>query len=231
MPLDLIGSLIVACSETFNLKNSGKTIAQAFDDQIATLHLYKRHKVEVRWGIVFTAFGCNYESDIPLSVVLDRCKRLLQIASDQDIQHIVVAATNATFADTHVRVGVLPGWGGSQLLAQTVGPMRARYIALTGNYIDAATAKDWGLVLDVVLPEQLMPHCRNIAQDILSADQGTMRDYRGIMREGLKKTAEEGCELESRIGKARLARFGAANFRKTREQVMKRGQGQAGKDN
>lgn len=109
--------------------------------------------------------------------------------------------------------------------------MRARYIALTGNYIDASTAKDWGLVLDVVSPEQLMPHCRNIAQDILSADQGTMRDYRGIMREGLKKTAEEGCELESRIGKARLARFDAANFRKTREQVMKRGQGQAGKDN
>lgn len=144
---------------------------------------------------------------------------------------IVVAATNATFADTHVRVGVLPGWGGSQLLAQTVGPMRARYIALTGNYIDAATAKDWGLVLDVVSPEQLMPHCRKIAQDILSADQGTMRDYRRIMREGLKKTAEEGCELESRIGKARLARFDVANFRKTREQVMKRGQGQAGKDN
>lgn len=115
MPLDLIGSLIVACSETFNLKNTGKTIAQAFGDQIATLHLYKRHKVEVRWGIVFTAFGCNYEGDIPLSVVLDRCKRLLQIASDQDIQ-----LKGLYLADT-------VGWANPRSIQQRVGAVRERW--------------------------------------------------------------------------------------------------------
>lgn len=141
---------------------------------------------------------------------------------------ILVAASNASFADTHVHVGVLPGWGGSQLLAQFVGPMRARYIALTGNFIDAQTAKEWGLVLNVVEPEKLMPFCRKIAQDILNVDQGTMREYRALMREGLKKTAEAGCEMESRLGKRRLARFDAADFRKTREMVMNRGKTQLG---
>jgi enoyl-CoA hydratase len=139
---------------------------------------------------------------------------------------ILVAASNATFADTHVHVGVLPGWGGSQLLPRIVGPMRARYLALTGNFIDAQTAKQWGLVLDVVTQRELMPYCRKIAQDITHVDQGTMRDYRTLMRDGLRKTAEAGLELESRIGKQRLARFDAANFRKTREKVMNRGKNQ-----
>ena len=141
---------------------------------------------------------------------------------------IRVAASNASFSDTHVRIGVLPGWGGSQLLVQAVGPMRARYIALTGNYIDAATAKEWGLVLDVLPPEQLMPHCVKIAQDILSADQGTMRDYLALMREGMNRTVEAGFDMESRIGKARLARFDIEGFRRTRLQVMSRGKNQVG---
>lgn len=137
-----------------------------------------------------------------------------------------VASANASFADTHVRVGVLPGWGGSQLLVRAVGPMRASYIGLTGNYVDAQMAKDWGLVLDVVPPDELMPYCRKLAQDILSADQGTMRDYRSLMREGVHRTVAEGLAAESLVGKVRLARFDAAEFKRTREQVMNRGQDQ-----
>jgi enoyl-CoA hydratase len=142
---------------------------------------------------------------------------------------ILVATPNARFADTHVRVGVLPGWGGSQLLTQFVGATRARYIALTGNYIDADTAKEWGLVLDLVPQDQLMPCCRKIAADILGADQGTMRDYRTIMREGLEGTSEEGRALESRLGKERLSRFDNSSFQRTREKVINRGQGQIDK--
>lgn len=143
---------------------------------------------------------------------------------------IRVAASNATFADTHVRVGVLPGWGGSQWLVQAVGLMRASYIALTGNYVDAATAKEWGLVLDVLPQQELMPYCRRIARDIASADQGTVRDYRALMREGMKKGVEEGLALETRLGKARLARFDVSGFRSTRERVMSRGQDQVGEN-
>jgi hydroxymethylglutaryl-CoA lyase len=115
MPLDLVGSLIVSCSETFNLKNSNKTIAQAFDDQIATLRLYKQYGVEVRWGTVFTAFGCNYEGEVPLATVLDRCTRLLEIAREEGVQ-----LKGLYLADT-------VGWANPRSIQQRIGVVRERW--------------------------------------------------------------------------------------------------------
>lgn len=140
---------------------------------------------------------------------------------------IPVASTNARFADTHARVGVLPGWGLSQHLQMLIGPVRARYMAFTGNYIDAATAKEWGLVLDVVEPDELLPHCRKIAADIIGCDQATMSDYRRVMRAGMKTTFNEGFQAETIVARAGLARFDAAAFGKTRKQVVSRGKSQA----
>lgn len=140
---------------------------------------------------------------------------------------IPVASTNARFADTHARVGVLPGWGLSQYLQTLVGPVRARYMAFTGNYIDAQTAKDWGLVLEVVEPHELLPYCRKIAADIISCDQATMSDYRKVMRAGFKTTFNEGFQAETIIARAGLARFDAAAFGHTRKQVVSRGKDQA----
>lgn len=141
---------------------------------------------------------------------------------------ILVASTHARFADTHVRVGVLPGWGLSQYLPRTIGPVRARYLSFTGNYLDAQTAKEWGLVIEVVEPAQLMPYCRKMAQDILSCDQATLREYRDIIREGLNTTAVDGFAVESRLGKAGLARFDPAAFGAQRKKVIGRGRGQVG---
>jgi hydroxymethylglutaryl-CoA lyase len=59
MPLDLLGSMVVSASEPFSIKNTGKTIAETVADQRAIVDLYLKHKVEIHWGIVFTAFGCN----------------------------------------------------------------------------------------------------------------------------------------------------------------------------
>ncbi len=115
MPLDLVGSLIVACSETFNLKNAGKTIEQAFQDQKTTLRLYQQHGVEVKWATVFTAFGCNYEGEIPLTTVIDRCARLLQIAADEgvDIRGLYLADT--------------VGWANPNSIQQRIGAVRERW--------------------------------------------------------------------------------------------------------
>lgn len=115
MPLDLIGSLIVACSETFNLKNAGKTIEQAFQDQRTTLRLYQQNAVHVKWATVFTAFGCNYEGEIPLATVLDRCARLLQIAADEG-----VSIHGLYLADT-------VGWANPNAIQQRVGAVRERW--------------------------------------------------------------------------------------------------------
>ena len=57
---------------------------------------------------------------------------------------VLLASSNARFADTHARIGVAPGWGLSQKLSRAIGPYRAREVSLTGNWISAEQAAAWG---------------------------------------------------------------------------------------
>jgi enoyl-CoA hydratase len=149
----------------------------------------------------------------------------LELAINCDI---LVASTNARFADTHARVGIVPGWGMSQILPRLVGPVRARYMSYTGNYVDAATAKDWGLVLEVVPPAELLPYCRRLAAEIATCDRATLADVRQAINGGLEGTLAEGLELEGRLSRAATARFDRAGFAATRGAVMSRGKEQSG---
>jgi enoyl-CoA hydratase len=73
---------------------------------------------------------------------------------------VLICSSEARFADTHGRVGILPGWGLSQKLSRTIGIYRAKELSLTGNFMTASQAHDWGLANRVVAPDQLMPACR-----------------------------------------------------------------------
>src|ERR1700741_3050194 len=86
-----------------------------------------------------------------------------------------VASERAVFADTHARVGVLPGWGLSVLLPQAVGLRRAREMSLTGNFMDAQEALAFGLVNRVVAHDELLPVTLSIAADIAGNDQKAVR--------------------------------------------------------
>jgi enoyl-CoA hydratase len=83
----------------------------------------------------------------------------------------LVASERARFADTHGRVGIMPGGGVTVLLSQSVGLRRAIEMSLTGNYVSAAEALQLGLVNHVVPHEELMPFARQLAADIVSNDQ------------------------------------------------------------
>lgn len=149
----------------------------------------------------------------------------LELALNCDI---LVASTNARFADTHARVGIVPGWGMSQLLPRLVGPVRARYMSYTGNFVAAATAKDWGLVLEVLPPEELLPYCRKLAAEIASCDPATLADIRLAINGGLETTLEAGLALEGRLSQAATQRMDRTRFAATREAVMSRGKEQSG---
>jgi enoyl-CoA hydratase len=140
---------------------------------------------------------------------------------------ILVASTNARFADTHARVGIVPGWGMSQLLPRLIGPVRARYMSYTGNFVDAATAKEWGLVLEVLPPGDLLPFCLKLAAEIASCDRATLSDVRQAINGGLETTLEAGLALEGRLSQAATRRLDRARFASTRAAVMARGKAQA----
>ena len=82
-----------------------------------------------------------------------------------------IASEQARFADTHARVGVMPGWGLSMLLPQAIGLRRAKQMSLTGNYVSADDAAAWGLVTRVVPHEQLVDEAVALAQDVCSVDR------------------------------------------------------------
>lgn len=84
---------------------------------------------------------------------------------------ILIASDRATFADTHARVGMMPLWGLSTRLPEAVGFGFARRMSLSGNFVDAATALDRGLVTEVVAHNDLLTAARALATDIASNNQ------------------------------------------------------------
>jgi len=97
---------------------------------------------------------------------------------------VLIASTNARFADTHARVGIMPGWGLSQRLSRVIGPYRAKELSLSGNFLDAQTACDWGLVNRVVSPEDLMPAALKLAADMATIPADTLALYKKIIDDG-----------------------------------------------
>ena len=90
---------------------------------------------------------------------------------------LTYASNTASFAQAETRGGVVPGFGGTTRLPRRVGTMRARWMTYTGHPIDAETALQWGLVMDVFPAEVLMSKVHEIARQILAAQ--TVRRSRG----------------------------------------------------
>ncbi len=109
----------------------------------------------------------------------------------------LVASDRARFADTHARVGIQPWWGLTVLLPQAIGLRRAREMSATGNFLDAQTALDWGLVNHVVPHQDLIPFTRGLAADITSSDQRAVRQIYATYAAGTLVTEGEAWLVES----------------------------------
>lgn len=114
----------------------------------------------------------------------------------------LIASTEARFADTHARVGVVPGWGLSQRLPRLIGINRAKELSLTGNYLDARQAESWGLVNRVVAPGELLDVAFKLAGDIVSTEPATRAEILRIMDEGWSDTLAHGLEVEQQASLA-----------------------------
>ena len=142
----------------------------------------------------------------------------------------LIASDRARFADTHARVGVMPGWGLTVLLAQRIGVGRAKQMSITGNYVDAATALAWGLVNSVVPHDELLPYCRQLAADTVSNDQRGVRRMLQTYNEVTSTTVDEGWKIEARVSREwEGAGFDPAEIEARRLKVVERGRSQIGR--
>lgn len=139
---------------------------------------------------------------------------------------VLIASTEARFADTHARVGVIPGWGLSQKLARAIGVYRAKELSLTGNYLSAERAEAWGLVSRVVAPDELLPTCRALARDMMSCDRTTMRGIKRLIDDGLAGTLAEGRALERRASMEHAKAVTPESLSARRAAVQERGRSQ-----
>lgn len=95
LPLNLVGAIRVTASETFCKKNTGMDVDETFAEQERWLKLYRENGIKVEWGYVMTAFGCNFEGEVPVTQVLQMVERLLDLATESEVtfQGIYLADT------------------------------------------------------------------------------------------------------------------------------------------
>jgi len=94
---------------------------------------------------------------------------------------ILLASSAAQFADTHAKVGPLPGWGLSVRLPQRIGLHRAKEMAFTARFISAAEAEAWGLVNRVVPPAELLAQARAMAREMLAVVPEILVQYKKLL--------------------------------------------------
>jgi len=141
----------------------------------------------------------------------------------------LVASERARFADTHARVGVMPGWGLTVLLPQRIGVARAREMSVTGNFIDAQQSYEWGLVNHVVPHDELLPRCRQLAADCRTIDQLAVRRMLATYDESSLTTAAEAWQIEDRVSRSwEGSGFDPVEIERRRAGIMARGRDQTG---
>jgi enoyl-CoA hydratase len=141
---------------------------------------------------------------------------------------VLLASTAARFADTHARVGVMPGWGLSQKLSRVIGPYRAKELSLTGNFLSAGQAAHWGLVNRVVAPDQLMPVARQLASDMLSVVPDMLVNYKRVINDGYALSLGDGLRVEGERARAANTTVQARDVEQRRAGIRARGKAQSG---
>ncbi len=140
---------------------------------------------------------------------------------------ILIASDQAKFADTHARVGILPGWGLSQKLPRLIGVARAKEVSFTGNTVTAAQAYEWGLVNRVVAPEALLPTCQALAADMTSCVPSILTGYKRLIDDGYGMDLSSAMLMENERAVASARQITAATIAERRGAVIDRGREQS----
>jgi enoyl-CoA hydratase len=139
---------------------------------------------------------------------------------------VLIGSSEARFADTHARVGILPGWGLSVKLPRLIGVVRAKAVSLSGNFVSAEEAERWGLLLRVVEPAELLPCCRALARDMGSCEPRAMRGYKRLIDEAFGMTAADARRHEARTSAEHMKSVTPADVASRRLGVVARGREQ-----
>lgn len=108
---------------------------------------------------------------------------------------IRIASEKAKFGVTFLKLGIIPGDGGTWILPRIIGDARAAELFYTGDVIDAETALEWGLVSRVVGPDELLDEARALAKRIAAQPPHALRQAKMLLRQGQQVSYDTALEL------------------------------------
>lgn len=110
----------------------------------------------------------------------------------------IIAGDEAKFSQPEIKIGTIPGAGGTQRLTRAVGKSKAMMMILTGDMIDAKTAYDWGLVAKVVPAPTLLQETFEIAKIISDKAPVAVRLAKEAVNKSFEMTLKDGMDFERR---------------------------------
>jgi enoyl-CoA hydratase len=143
---------------------------------------------------------------------------------------IIIAAEEAQFADTHARVGVMPGGGMTARLPRAVGIRKAKELSLTGNYFSSHDAERMGLVNRVVAPDQLLVAAHEMATQIASANQTIVRQMKHLYDLTTRNSLGEALRIEQDTFREFNRQANLGELANAGDAVIERGRTQASKN-
>src|SRR5690242_19735671 len=159
---------------------AGKTFTDAFlGDFIATWH----RLAEARKPVIAAVAGFALGGGCELAMQCD----------------LIIAADNAKFGQPEIRLGAIPGIGGTQRLTHAVGKAKAMDLCLTGRMMDAAEAERSGLVARVVPLASLMDETMKAAETIASMSLPSVMLAKEAINRAFETTLAEGVRFERRV--------------------------------
>jgi len=108
-----------------------------------------------------------------------------------------IASTKAQFGQPEIKLGVIPGYGGTQRLSRLIGKGRAMDLCLTGRFIDANTALSWGLVSEVVEEDALIPRAKEMLTQITQLAPIALQSIMDVINQGFDMNLQEALHLEA----------------------------------
>lgn len=140
----------------------------------------------------------------------------------------LIASEYARFADTHARVGMVPGWGLTWRLPAAVGRGFARRMSLSGDFVDAQQALRVGLVTEVVAHDQLLDTAVAVADSIVGNDQAGVRTLLDSYRRAERHVADPALDVEDETSQDWMKDFDPRRIADRSAAVIGRGRVQNG---
>ena len=111
---------------------------------------------------------------------------------------LIIAGDDAKFSQPEIKIGTIPGAGGTQRLTRAIGKSKAMMMVLTGDMIDATTALDWGLVAKVVPAPALLQETFELAKTISNRAPVAVRLAKEAVNKSFEMTLKDGMDFERR---------------------------------